>query len=85
MHTASVHHLFVHPARSPSHRRLRFTRTRTLWREIGVGLGIAALGLILIGFTIQAGGSLPSPDGSNGNLGISATQAIFAPDAMPVP
>jgi hypothetical protein len=87
MHAISFHDRFAHLGHSPAHRRARFTRTRALWRDIGIGLGIAALGLTLIGFAVQAGSAVPSPDEVSAppHAGFGVAPAVFAPDAITVP
>jgi hypothetical protein len=58
-----------------------------LWREIGLGLGIGLLGLILTAFAIKAGGDWPNANLANppSQSGSTVTPALFSPGTLPTP
>jgi hypothetical protein len=67
--------------------RKKTHRARILWREIGVGLGIALLGLALTALAIKAGGTWPDTTAARPTAPLTHSMgpALFRPDALPVP
>jgi hypothetical protein len=70
----------------PKRSREAAKRLRELWRDIGVGLAVALLGLVLTGFAIKAGGGWPAADVANPAFhGSGVAPAMFQSGSVPVP
>ena len=68
-------------------RRATPERTRGLWRDIGIGLGIGLVGLGLTAFTIKAGGGwqAETQPATAIHHGATATPSQFVPGVLASP
>jgi hypothetical protein len=60
---------------------------RSLWREVGIGLAVGLVGLVLMAFALKAGSAWPTNDEAAAafQAGNTIAPAQFAPGSVPIP